>query len=96
MGEFLVFCNSCVMGAAAYTGVQVGRLQRALATEARALEEAGDAGDAEVEDADVDADADALAAEMLRAVDAAEAEAEAEEATVAAQMPSRPLVGYFF
>ena len=46
MGEFLVFCNSCVMGAAAYTGVQVGRLQRALAAEGKADEEAEEGAEA--------------------------------------------------
>ena len=48
MGEFLVFCNWCVMGAAGYAGVQVGRLQRAIAAETQALEdEEEQAADAE-------------------------------------------------
>ena len=75
MGEFLVFCNSCVMEAAAYTGVQVGRLQRALAAEGKAGEEAEEAEEG---------------AEARQAAGFAQAEAE-ESTMLAAQTPSRSL-----
>ena len=82
MGEFLVFCNSCVMGAAGYAGVQVGRLQRAIAAETQALEEEED------EEADEVAEA-AAAAEAAREAAAGFDEAEAEEQAVAAQTPGQ-------
>ena len=80
MGEFLLFCNWCVMGAAGYAGVQVGRLQRAIAAETQALEEEGEAAGA------------AEAAEEAREAREAAAgfdEAEAEEEEVAAQTPGQ-------
>ena len=79
MGEFLVFCNSCVMGAAGYAGVQVGRLQRAIAAETQALEE----------EEDEEADEAAEAAEAAREAAAGFDEAEAEEQAVAAQTPGQ-------
>ena len=68
------------MGAAGYAGVQVGRLQRAIAAETQALEEEGEeAGAAEA----------AEEAREAREAAAGFDEAEAEEEVVAAQTPSQ-------
>ena len=71
------------MGAAGYAGVQVGRLQRAIAAETQALEEEGaGAGAAEAAEA-------AEEAREAREAAAGFDEAEAEEEVVAAQTPSQ-------
>ena len=91
MGEFLVFCNWFVMGAAGYAGVQVGRLQRAIAAETQALE------DEEEEAADAEEAAEA-AEEAREAREAAagfdEAEAEEEAVAAAAQTPGQSFGSY--